>query len=199
MSVNLKSKAEQIIAILNDLPEVKHCTVYGSLSVNTYDELSDIDINIDVSGNDNGQFMLNLVERLRDKIKIYYYDYAPSLIPDSYIVSIAIDENNPFLIADLQCSANPHCVTVTKKQVKELNNKFAHILKLWTANLKHYSRGADCYNDIVRMANKLQISDIDIKDGATLLENTLCWLESNASHEFDTFMKSCRDKFNELI
>ena len=32
-----------------------------------------------------------------------------------------------------------------------------HILKLWTANLKHYIRGNKCYDDIVRMAKKIPI------------------------------------------
>ena len=199
MSNYLISKAEEIISILNDIPEVNSCTIYGSLSTNTYDELSDIDIDIDVSGSDNGQFMTELVEMLKGKLNIFYYDYAPSLIPDKYIVSIAIDESNPFLIVDLQCSANPHCVTVTKQQVMEMNNKFTHVLKLWTANLKHYARGAECYDDIIHMAKRLGISDVDIKDEAELLEDTLCWLEHNAADELSTFIESCRCKFDELI
>ena len=67
---SLKDKADEIIAVLNEIPVVKKCTVYGSLATNTHDELSDIDIEIDVSGYDNGQFMLELVETLRDKINI---------------------------------------------------------------------------------------------------------------------------------
>lgn len=199
MSNNLKNKAEEIVSILNDIPEVNRCTIYGSVSTNTYDELSDIDIDIDISGSDNGQFMIELVEMLKGELTIYYYDYAPSLIPDKYIVSIAIDENNPFLVIDLQCSANPHCVTVTKQQVMEMNNKFTHVLKLWTANLKHYARGAECYDDIIRMAKRLGISDVDIKDEAELLDDTLCWLEHNVTDELSTFIESCRDKFDELI
>ena len=199
MSNNLKNKAEEIISILNDIPEVNSCTIYGSLSTNTYDELSDIDIDIDVSGSDNGQFMTELVEMLKGKLNIFYYDYAPSLIPDKYIVSIAIDESNPFLIVDLQCSAKPHCVTVTKQQVIGMNNKFTHVLKLWTANLKHFARGAECYDDIIRMAKRLGISDVDIKDEAELLEDSLCWLEYNANDELSAFLESCRYKFNELI
>lgn len=199
MNDYLRNKAEEIIAILSEMTEVNQCTIYGSLSTNTYDELSDIDINIDVSGTDNGQFMIRLVEMLEKKLKVYYYDYAPSLIPDKYIVSIAIDENNPFLIVDLQCSAEPHCMTVTKQQVIQMNNGFTHLLKLWTANLKHYVRGVECYDDIVRMAHKVKLDDIDTKDEIELLEDTLCWLECNTSDELNTFITSCREKFNELL
>ena len=94
----LKQKAEQIIKILNSLPQVKGCKIYGSLINGNYDELSDIDIEVDVSGIDNGKFMLNIVDLLKDKVDIVYSDYAPSLIPEYYIVSVAIDRQNPFLI-----------------------------------------------------------------------------------------------------
>lgn len=199
MNERLRSKAEEIIEILGGLPEVNGCTVYGSLTNDKSDELSDIDIEVDVSGCDNGQFMLRLVDLLKDKLNIFYHDYAPSLILNDYIVSIALDESNPFMIADLKCVADPHFTTVTKQQAKDLNDKFAHTLKLWTANLKHYARGADCRGDIVGMAQKLSIEDIDTKNEKVLLEETLSWLESNVTDGLGTFIKSCRAKFNELI
>ena len=199
MNESLRSKAEEIIEILCGIPEVNGCTVYGSLMTDKSDELSDIDIEIDVSGIDNGQFMLRLVDLLKDKLNIFYSDYAPSLIPNDYIVSIALDESNPFLIADLKCVADPHFITVTKQQARELNNKYSHTLKLWTANLKHYARGADCREDILAMAKKLQITDIDTKSEKELLEETLRWLERNVTDGLHTFIKSCKVKYTELI
>lgn len=195
----LNDKADEIIAVLNKIPVVQKCTIYGSLATNTHDELSDIDIEIDVSGYDNGQFMLELVETLRNKINIYYFDYAPSLVPEQYIVSIAIDKNNPFLIVDLRCCAEPHCTTVTKQHVLGKNEKYSHILKLWTANLKHFVRGSECYDDIVRMAKKVSIEDIDSKDEIELLDETLCWLEENIENALDEFVESCRRHFEELV
>ena len=79
----LKNIAEKIMAMLDNMPEVKSCALYGSLTNDTYDELSDIDINIDVSGSDNGQFMLTLAERIGEKISVFYSDYAPSLVPEN--------------------------------------------------------------------------------------------------------------------
>jgi len=196
---SLNDKANMIIAVLKEIPVVKKCDIYGSLATNTQDDLSDIDIEIDVSGYDNGQFMLELVELLEGKLSIYYSDYAPSLIPDKYIVSIAIDKNNPFLIVDLCCSAEPHCTTVTKQQVIGKNDKYTHMLKLWTANLKHYVRGCECYNDIVRMARKIAVEDIDTKDEVELLEDTLCWLEENVEVGLYEFIESCRRRFEELV
>lgn len=199
MYSSLKDMAYEIITFLNEIPAVRKCSIYGSLATNTHDELSDIDIEIDVSGYDNGQFMLELVDLLKEKFCIYYSDYAPSLIPDKYIVSIAIDKNNPFLIVDLCCSAEPHCTTVTKQQALGKNEKYAHILKLWTANLKHYVRGCECYNDIVRMAQKIAVEDIDAIDEIEILEKTLCWLENNAKEELYEFIESCRKRFDELV
>ena len=65
MSNSLRDTANEIIAFLNEISAVKKCSIYGSLATNTYDELSDIDIEIDVSGYDNGQFMLELVDALK--------------------------------------------------------------------------------------------------------------------------------------
>ncbi len=196
---SLRYKADEIITVLNEIPVVQKCTVYGSLATNTHDKLSDIDIEIDVSGYDNGKFMIDIVEMLRDKLHIYYFDYAPSLVPDQYIVSIAIDKDNPFLIVDLCCCAEPHCITVTKQQVLGKNEKYSHILKVWTANLKHFVRGSECYEDIVRMAKKVSIEDIDSKDEIELLDETLCWLEENVENALDEFVESCRRQFEELV
>lgn len=199
MYYSLRDTANNIITFLNEIPVVRECSIYGSLATNTYDELSDIDIEIDVSGYDNGQFMVELVELLKGKFSIYYSDYAPSLIPDRYIVSIAIDKENPFLIVDLCCSAEPHCTTVTKQQASEKNDKYTHILKLWTANLKHYVRGNECRDDIVRMGQKLAIEDTDTKDEVEILERTLRWLEENVKSELHEFVESCRRRFDELV
>lgn len=195
----LKTKAEEITGILQELPAVKGCRIYGSLSSDRQDELSDIDIEVDVSGCDNGQFMIELPQLLKSKLHIFYSDYAPSLISEAYIVSLALDEYNPFLIVDINCSARPHCATVTRQQVMEKNNRYTHFLKLWTANLKHYVRGAACCGDIVRMAVKLNIDFVDTKNERELLEETLCWLEENVYDGLYIFVRSCREWFDKLI
>jgi len=191
----LMELAERIVSFLNEMPEVKGCALYGSLANGTYDDLSDIDINVDVSGCDNGRFMLTLSERIGKKINVYYSDYAPSLVPERYIVSLAVDENNPTRVVDLCCMAEPHCTTVTKAQVRALNDPFSHMLKLWTANWKHCVRGADCRSDILRMAEKIKIENAQTKSEREILEETLGWLEANAPREKRRFVNSCRRIF----
>lgn len=195
----LKKKAYEIINILQDIPEVKKCTLYGSLVTDAHDELSDIDIKVDVSGYDNGQFMLSIADILKDKMSVYYCDYAPSFVPEKYIVSLGIDEENPFLLLDLCCCAEPHCTTVTKQHVMAKNDKFTHTLKVWTANLKHYVRGNECYDDIVRMARRLDIEEIEVMGEVELLETVLCWMEDNKTDELERIIASCRRRFEELV
>jgi len=199
MQNSLINKANEIISILKEIPTVKGCVLYGSLSTNTYDEFSDIDIEVDVSGSDNGQFMLDVAYLLKNRVDIWYSDYAPSLIPDKYIVSLAIDAENPFRIIDLCCYAEPHCTTVTKQQAAAMNDKCTHILKVWIANLKHYVRGQECYDDIAKMARRLSIADVDVKEEAELLEETLCWLEENHENNLYEYIQSCRRVFEELV
>jgi len=194
-----KMLAHKIMAVLDEMPEVQRCTLYGSLANGTYDPLSDIDIEVDVSGYDDGLFMLSLTERLGDEMSIYYIDYAPSLAPEKYIVSVAVDEDDPFCMLDLCCTAEPHCTTVTRQQLRDKNDDFSHVLKLWTANLKHYVRGADCRYDIVRMASRIGIVDAQTTNAALLLEETLNWLELNAPERLLAFVHSCRRKYSELI
>lgn len=198
MNKPLKQQADEVMQILMELPMVKGCTLYGSLISDKADEMSDIDIQVDVSGYDNGKFMLELTDLLRGKLPICYSDYAPSMIPDKYIVSLAVDEENPFRIVDICCCARPHCTTVTRQQVAEKNGRHTHLLKLWTANLKHYARGKDCCGDIMRMAQKIGAANLDQESERTILAEVLNWLEENAESEVRGLVGSCRKVFERL-
>lgn len=49
-----------VTAQLRCLPEVRNITLHGSLEIGHPDRYSDIDLKINVSGSDNGRFMLEL-------------------------------------------------------------------------------------------------------------------------------------------
>lgn len=198
MNLPLQEQAAQVMCLLKELPMVRECTLYGSLTNSTADELSDIDIQVDVSGYDNGKFMLELTELLKGNLSICYSDYAPSMIPDKYIVSLAIDEKNPFRMVDISCCAKPHCTTVTRQQAMDRNRMHTHMLKLWTANLKHFARGRNCRSDIVRMAQKIGLADYESKADRILLAETLDWLTRNAPDSLQGFIASCRRAFEQL-
>lgn len=198
MNKSLRAKASDLIEELAQIPGVHACSIYGSLLDGREDHLSDIDIEIDVSGMDNGEFALRLPEIMRRRMPIVYSDYAPSLAPDQYVVSLALDQMNPFLIADIRCFAQPHCDTVSREELQLRNHPYSHMLKLWTANLKHYARKGDCRGDILRMAQKAKINDPESKTDAELLADVLRWLEANAPSELQLSVRSCREAYERL-
>lgn len=198
MAVSLIETADSVMKILSDIPGVESCALYGSITSGTYDSLSDIDIEICVRGTDNGIFVLNIPEMLGKYMHIFYADYAPSLAPAKYIVSLAIDESDPFRMVDICVKGDPHFETVTRQELSAKNDSFCHVLKLWTANLKHHVRGADCRSDIVKMAKRLDVPATDDIDEQAMLAKTLEWLEAACPADLRIFVASCRKHFYDL-
>ncbi len=197
MDTDLRKQAETIVEILSRLPMVKACNICGSLSNGSEDHLSDIDMDVDVSGYDNGTFMLEIPELLNHDLRVIFYDFASSLIPEQYIVSLAVNVRNLFAMIDLKCVAEPHVTLVSREDA--VNNPLTHTLKVWVINLKHYVRGVDCHGDIVRMARRLDIEDIETKGDVELLENVLVWLEDHQTDCVAEFIRGCRRTFEELV
>ena len=197
MNTELNRLADELVGMLEALPMVHKCTLCGSLAKGTADEISDIDIDVDVSGYDKGKFMLEVPELLRDKLNIVCVDFAPSLIPEKCIVSLSFDEQNPYRVVDINCCAEPADTVITADQARQLNNRHAHMIKLWTANWKHFTRGRECRGDILHMVQKIGISDAENKSDLLLLEETLCWLEQNAEQRYQGIIASCRRLFDQ--
>lgn len=171
--------AQEIIRYLYTLPNVKACRLYGSLAGNTFDAYSDIDIELDVSGADNGQYLLRLPALVGKHFPVVFYDYSPSLAPEKYVVSIATDSQNPFQIIDIACTARPHCKSVSADTLRAQNDPYAHILKLFTANLKHFLRGKNVCADVQRMHQKI-FGAPSLTDEKEMLEKTYKWLKTHA-------------------
>ena len=143
--------AQRLMDHLGALPEVKACQLYGSLSTGTWDVYSDIDVEANVSGTDNSVFLTRLPDLVSPVFPVVFFDYAPSLAPDKYVITLALDETNPFRMADIACTATPHCPTLGRQELSALNHSQDHLMKLLSANLKHTLRGADCQRDIAKM------------------------------------------------
>lgn len=195
MNTELKRLADELVGMLEALPMVHKCTLCGSLAKGTADEISDIDIDVDVSGYDKGKFMLEVPELLKDKLNIVCVDFASSLIPEKCIVSLSFDEQNPYRVVDINCCAEPADTVITADQARQLNNRHAHMIKLWTANWKHFTRGRECRMDILHMVQKIGIADAENKSDLMLLEETLRWLEQNAEQRYQGIIASCRRIF----
>ena len=66
--------AENVRSFLLNQPEVRAVTLCGSIARGNADCYSDIDLEADVSGTDNGAFLLQLPERLTETYPVIFYD-----------------------------------------------------------------------------------------------------------------------------
>ena len=148
---------------------------------------------------DDAAFVLAVPQLLKEKVHVLYADYAPSLAPERYVVSIGLDENNPFLIADLCCWSRPHSLTLTPNDLKERNDPTIHLLKLWIANLKHYARKADCRSDIVKMAAKAGIARPEDSISSDLLEQVLGVVETTVPQHLQRLLVCCRKEYEQIV
>lgn len=175
----LKQRAEEYAAFLRSIPEVKSTKIIGSLEKGTADRYSDIDIEVDVAGMDNGRFLLELPRLLGERYDIIFCDFAPSLAPDRYVITVATDVKNPFGYLDISCVASPHHNTVTAEELRNLNNLYDHTLKVFAANVKHYLRGVECHEDIVKMYARVFQKQSDTLSEEIMLKQVYDWLKGN--------------------
>ena len=191
----LKRLAEEYTAFLQSIPAVKATKIVGSLEKGTADEYSDIDIEVDVSGSDNGRFLLELPGLLGEKYAIVYYDYAPSLAPEKYVITIALDVKNPFGYVDISCVATPFHNTVTAEELRSLNNLYDHTLMVFAANLKHYLRGAECYGDILKMYGRIFQKQSDTLSEEAMLKQVYAWLKENGEERHKEYLAGFENYF----
>lgn len=184
-----KEIAEDVCNFLISISEVKSCTLYGSLLNGNVDEYSDIDIEIDVSGTDNGIFVTKLPELFKQKYKVIFVNYAVGLATKYHVVSIGISNENPFMFVDVICTATPHIQTMQKENLALLNNIVDHTLLVLIINLKHFIRGEDYYDNIKKMHERLFGAD-SIKDEFAMLKETFSWLKANTSTEYADYLNS---------
>ena len=189
--------AQELKNFFGQRPKVRSVTLYGSIVKGTADSYSDVDIKIDVSGYDNGKFLLGVPAMLAEKYKVLYSDFAPSLAPEQYVISCALSEENPFLVVDVNCAADPHVTSVAKWELK--NDPVTHVLKLWVANTKHFIRGQECYRDIAKMYRKSVGDALPEGQELAMLRGTLTWLEEHVPERLDGYVKSCRRVLDEVF
>jgi len=180
--------AEQVISFLQQQPAVRSVTVIGSLQNGTADAFSDIDLEVDVSGTDNGVFALQLPDLLSKRFDVLFYDYAPSLAPEKYVVTVAIDRDHPFHLVDIGCIAVPHYGGVSKQQLEAQNERDAHLLKLFAVNLKHFLRGKECRGDILRMYGKLFGAECSVMKEMEMLRAVYQWLTAYAGEKYSAYI-----------
>lgn len=187
--MNQIETAQRICEYFKAQPEVTESTIYGSLATGSFDKYSDIDIEVNVSGSDNGLFLKKVPHLISHIYPVIYSDYAPSLLPEEYVVSCAISSKNPFLTVDVKCIAVPHIYSITKTDI--VNDFYSHILKLWVANMKHYIRSKNCGDDIRRMYNKVFTNQTN-DDPASALKEVFGWLVDNQKEQYNEYLRAAK-------
>ena len=190
--------AGRICEFLREMPEVVHCCLYGSLMRGSCDAYSDIDLEVDVSGCDNGAFILELPKRFSERFDVIFFDYAPSLAPEKYVVTLALDAENPFATVDIAAVATPHMVSVSRQDLNRRNNLYDHTLKLFSANLKHFLRGADCRRDIEKMYSRLFDHDPSLMKKSQMLREVYSWLKDNTQNRHRPFVAAFEKHMEKL-
>jgi hypothetical protein len=179
---------------MKENPKVKECNLNGSLANGDFDKYSDIDIKVDVSGYDNGKFMLMPPDIIKEIYNVIYTAFAPGLLPYVYVVSFAFSKDDIFSFIDFECIATPHMSAVTIDEARKHNGKKSLFLKLSIANTKHFLRNENCHNDILTIASLvLNVDEIQDKDDKEILICTLNRLEQNCEYPLKDMASKCRN------
>ena len=188
-------KANELIAFLRNQPRVQRTFLRGSLSIGNGDEFSDIDIGIDVSGSDNGEFAKELPSLLKSNFNILFYDWSPSLIPKEYVISFVYKGFPVFWIIDIQVMATPHISSL----IEVTANKYHHLLKLWILNLKYYLRGnEEAQFNILKLAKRTLNKEIESNDIPHLMFQIIKEIKVNIEPELHDFIEKCEVELNKI-
>lgn len=186
--------AERIIGLFNTSPKVKYATIRGSIFHEKADEFSDIDLTVDVSGTDNAAFALRISKIIESHFDIWFVDWATSLLPQEYVISIYLKNTSIFWNEDIACTATPHIETIQVFQ----NDPFQHALKLWILNLKYLHRQDLSKPSIDRLAQKVVGNQMDgnsFQKMATILQE----IQMKSPASLSPFLKECEielEKYN---
>lgn len=189
-------KAEEIMSFLKTHKSVQSVFLRGSLSTGDGDEFSDIDIGIDVSGSDNGEFARDLPALMDSNFNVLFYDWSPSLLPKDYVISFAHKDLPIFWMIDIQIMATPHTPSLIEVPV----NKYHHLLKLWILNFKYYLRGnEEVTSSIMALAKRAlnrEIKSVNIFHAMSLIIKAI---KVNIEPDLHDFVEQCENELNKRL
>ena len=166
-----------------EIPEVKAVVLRGSITTNETDRFSDIDIAVDVSGLDNGAFAIDVMPLLQNEFNIEFFDWATSLLPKEYVVSLYLRDSSIFWNIDIQFIAKPHYESLTSVN----NNAIHHFLKL--LNLKYLQRGHHSKLTLNKLANRCGIENA--ASAYETMYKIIRLIENNADEKLHNFIVKC--------
>ena len=187
----------EVVNLFKDLDEVQVVFFRGSLAEGVVDPYSDIDIGIDVSGSDNAAFTQTIIHRMQAHFDLHFYDWATSLLPDSYVLTFFIKHTPAFWNIDFDCTATPHVATLHRDDVRATLNKTAHTLKAWVHMAKYYIRQQDGIEDQIRRRGEQWLPGQDTSDlsPSQIMKAILDHLHRQAGGEFSGFFEACYEMY----
>jgi len=132
----------------------------GSRPAGHADCYSDVDLVVNIQIVKPDIALLKITEFMKMIYSPLWIDYANSLMPSKFLVSMFINCENPFCFLDIGIY-NHEVINYNPKRFE--NDKWVHLTKLWIMNFKYYLRKDQCFPQRFKnMMNKANI--IDYKD-----------------------------------
>jgi len=129
----------------------------GSRSEGNADRYSDVDLVVNVQVVKPDTALLKITEFMKMTYSPLWVDYANSLMPSKFLVSMFINCENPFCFLDIGIY-NHEVINYDPKRFE--NDKWVHLTKLWIMNFKYYLRKDSCFPQRFKnMMNKANIND----------------------------------------
>jgi len=146
----------EICGRLKALDFVTDVQEIGSRSEGHADCYSDIDLVVNIQDAKPDIALLRITEFMKMTYSPLWVDYANSLMPSKFLVSMFIDCENPFRFLDVGIY-NHEAINCDPKRFE--NDKWVHLTKLWIMNFKYYLRRDHCFPQrFENMMNKAGIS-----------------------------------------
>jgi predicted nucleotidyltransferase len=121
-------------------PRVRKVQLTGSLARGIFDEYSDIDLTVEVSGQHETSYFMDLPTILNQYTEVLIADPALSLLPQLYVYNFHFEELPLFCQIDIQVCSSTHNA---KKDVLVVSNPISRGLKLLQLYVKYDQRGID--------------------------------------------------------
>lgn len=188
------NRAKELITYLEEFDFIKSVEIIGSLKSGTYDQYSDIDIRVNVSGTDNGKILLMLPQLISKKFKVIYTAFAPRFAPDLYVVSLGIKDLDIFHFIDIECVAEPHVNSLSKSDIKAITNFKDLKLKLYIGLLKKLLRNEDIKEELSFLSKKV----VDTDNSIVILKDEFLNLISKENIEMNSIINQAINIINNI-
>ena len=135
---NQKQIAKDVVQILSASGKFESIILDGSLKLDSWDEISDIDIVVEEKRRSTFENVMAALDEIRKQKEIVFYDWAKSLLPEKYLLSIYLKGIPVFWFVDIACYKDSRYRDISKEEIPQ--DYAEHLLKLWICNIKHEIR-----------------------------------------------------------